>query len=214
MKRSEMQSAEPVCCATVAVLFVRADSGYKGMAGVSCWDAERDALTFLGGMPVVAHPPCRAWGCLSHMAFRTPDWRGQDTAALQAEKQLALWAVTTVRKEGGVIEHPSGSRLFHGPLPDVNDGLDAWGGYTIEIDQWDFGHVAHKKTKLYVCGVCRAALPDLPPRRNGKPEKSIAGNVRGTKGCTQYEREYTPPELRAWLVEVARRTEMHNEVEK
>ena len=214
MKRSEMQSAGPLGCAPVAALFVRADSGYKGMDGVECWDVERDALKFPGGMPVVAHPPCRAWGRMSHMAFRTPDWQGQDTDALNAEKQLALWAVASVRREGGVIEHPSGSRLFGGTLPDVNDPLDAWGGYTISVDQWDFGHVAHKPTKLYVCGVSRPDLPPVPTRRHGTPTRSIAGNVRGTTRCTQYQREYTPPELRAWLVEVARRTEMHNEVEK
>jgi len=43
MKRSEMQSAGPPGCAPVSALFVRADSGYKGMDGVECWDVERDA---------------------------------------------------------------------------------------------------------------------------------------------------------------------------
>lgn len=45
----------------VAVLFARADSIYKGLPGVDVYDADRDARTFPGGCPVVAHPPCRAW---------------------------------------------------------------------------------------------------------------------------------------------------------
>ena len=49
----------------VAALFVRADSIYKLMPGVDAWDIERDARAWPGGSPVVAHPPCRAWGALA-----------------------------------------------------------------------------------------------------------------------------------------------------
>ena len=44
----------------VVVLFVRADSLYKAMPGVECYDAQRNALTWGGGCPVVAHPRIRA----------------------------------------------------------------------------------------------------------------------------------------------------------
>jgi len=199
MKRSEMQSAAPPCCASVAVLFVRADSGYKGMVGVDCWDADRDALTYPGGMPVVAHPPCRAWGVLAHMARPKP-----------GERELALWAVDVVRREGGVLEHPHGSRLWReAHLPESGRLPDAWGGYTIKINQYHFGHVANKPTKLYVCGCPASCLPPIP-HRGGRARKSMTGQVSGTVRCTKYEREYTPPALRAWLVEVARRTQTHN----
>jgi hypothetical protein len=50
---------------TVAVLFARSDSHYKALPGVDVWDSERDARKWLGGSPVVAHPPCRAWGALA-----------------------------------------------------------------------------------------------------------------------------------------------------
>ena len=46
----------------VVVLFVRADSIYKTLPGVECYDEARDARTWPGGCPVVAHPPCRTWG--------------------------------------------------------------------------------------------------------------------------------------------------------
>jgi len=76
----------------VAVLFARRDSIYKTMPDCDVWDIERDARKWPGGCPVVAHPPCRAWGQLSHMANPRPD-----------EKELAIFAVDQVRKFGGGI---------------------------------------------------------------------------------------------------------------
>lgn len=75
---------------TVAALFVRADSHYKTMAGVECYDMERDARTYDGPWPVVAHPPCRAWGRLRTFANPRPD-----------ERNLARLAVAMVREWGG-----------------------------------------------------------------------------------------------------------------
>ena len=46
---------------TVAALCVAPNSLYKTMPGVECYDQARDVRSFTGGMPVVAHPPCRAW---------------------------------------------------------------------------------------------------------------------------------------------------------
>lgn len=78
----------------IAVLFVRADSIYKTIPGCDCYDAERDALTWPGGMPVIAHPPCRTWGRLKAFA----------TAAPEGEHALGLWAISQVRKWGGVAD--------------------------------------------------------------------------------------------------------------
>jgi hypothetical protein len=79
-------------------------------------------------------------------------------------------------------------------------GIDEFGGFTIQIDQWDFGHVAHKNTSLYICGININDLPELPPKREGIPERSICGNVKGTVRCTQYQREYTPDGLINWFI--------------
>jgi len=166
-----------------AALYIREDSAYKKRANFDCYDINRDAATFTGGIPVVCHPPCRSWGMLSHMANPR-----------EGEKELALKAIDLVRKEGGIIEHPSGSRLFR-LLPLVDGFLDDFGGFSIELDQFDFGHVAHKSTKLYICGVTKEKLPKLPPKRSEPTNRSICGNVAGTKRCTQYQREYTPEAL-------------------
>lgn len=75
---------------TVAVLFARRNSIYKTLPGCDVWDIERDARLWPGGMPVVAHPPCRAWGQLRHFARPVP-----------GERELAILAVDQVRRWGG-----------------------------------------------------------------------------------------------------------------
>lgn len=180
-------------------LFVREDSAYKNRQGWDVYDASRDALSYSGTHPLVCHPPCRAWGRLSHMAHNVRE----------GEAELALWSVDKIWKNGGILEHPAGSRLFGQYLPDVG-AHDQYGGFTIEIDQYDFGHVAHKPTKLYICGINKLDLPALPPRdltihycEKGK-RRSIAGNVKGTTRCTQYQREYTPEKLIDYFEKVLR----------
>jgi hypothetical protein len=179
----------------IAVLFARDDSRYKDFDIYDVYDIHRDARNYCKKYPVIAHPPCRAWGRLSHMANPRPD-----------EKQLAYFALAQVRLNGGILEHPAGSRLWaEAPLPFVNEFSDEFGGFTIEIDQFDFGHVAHKQTKLYICGIDMKDLPPLPPKNTTKADRSIAGNVKETKTCTQYQREYTPDALINWMTEICRK---------
>lgn len=174
-----------------AALFVRKDSLYKKFFGVDCYDADRDARTFKGGLPVIAHPPCRAWGVLSHMANPEP-----------GERDLAFFAVEQVQKNGGVLEHPSGSRLWkEAELPEPGELPNLYGGFSILINQYDFGHVASKPTKLYICGIDQTAVT-LPLKRAGTPAKSMTGQVYGTTRCTQSEREYTPEPLMRWLLSI------------
>jgi len=183
-------------------LFCRSDSAYKKRDAWDVYDAERNALTYRGTLPVVAHPPCRAWGVMAHMAFRNKDWTQSDDPRREIEKGLALKAIEFVQECGGILEHPAGSRLFGNVLPDVGEFPDCAGGFTIEIDQFDFGHVAHKQTKLYIVGVEISQLPELPAKRLEHTDRSIAGNVPGTTSCTQYQREYTPEALIDWFEKV------------
>jgi hypothetical protein len=181
-------------------LFCRKDSDYKQRPRWDVYDAERNALSYEGFYPVVCHPPCRLWGRLSHMACRDASISEDQK---QAERNLALWSIYKIRQLGGIMEHPSGSRIWD-HLPKEGE-VDDFGGFVIEIDQYDFGHVAHKMTKLYICGLERENLPPLPEKdetvhlcEKGK-RRSICGNVKGTTRCTQKQREYTPSALVDWF---------------
>ena len=185
----------------VAVLFARADSIYKTLPGCDVWDAERDALKWPGGAPVIAHPPCRAWGGLSHMA-----------KPREGERDLALWAVDRVREAGGVLEHPVRSRLWiEKPLPEPGC-IDMWGGWTLIVPQYWFGHRAQKMTRLYLVGIRPADIPPIPLVL-GTPAFVVGTSGRRADGIRsgrqreikKTEREHTPLAMAVWLVEVARR---------
>lgn len=188
---------------TVAALFVRADSCYKSMEDVDCWDIERDARLWPGGCPVIAHPPCRAWGRLAHMANPRPD-----------EKDLARFAVRKVRDWGGVLEHPNASKLWADQrLPLPGNGRDEFGGWTFPIFQHWFGHRAEKKTLLYIVGCEKWEVPAIPMQLGDASHVISTGSTNhipfGKPGwrpaVSHAEREHTPRQLAIWLVELARR---------
>lgn len=182
---------------TVAVLFARADSVYKTLPDVDVYDAERDARTYDGPHPVVAHPPCRAWGAFKMFAKPRPD-----------ERNLARLAVALVREFGGVLEHPAASSLWQAQnLPPVGT-KDAGGGWTLVIDQNWWGHKAQKRTRLYIVGVEPGEIPPMPLKL-GRAEYVVGDVGRSATGSrpeiSKAEREHTPPDLAQWLVDLARR---------
>lgn len=186
-----------------AVLFARADSVYKTIPGLDVYDAERDARTFSGRSPVIAHPPCRSWGRLRQWAKPAP-----------GEKELAILAVEIVRRNGGVLEHPQASSLWKvARLPGPRDPLDQFGGYTIDVDQSWWGHRARKRTWLYICGIARSDLPTMPLTL-GLPSHVVTNMAGIRKGHPQWrpelskaEREATPVRFAEWLVKLAGRIE-------
>ena len=172
----------------VAALFVMADTHYRAL-GCECYDVERDARSFSGNAAVVCHPPCRAWGRLAHVAKPRDD-----------EMDLARFAVAKVRQCGGVLEHPSASRLWIDqqlPSPGSTD-RDTFGGWTYPVSQKWWGHKCEKRTWLYVCGIEPAQLPAFPLVL-GEAEWKIGGR-EGSKS----DRMRTPPAFAEWLVDVAR----------
>ncbi len=185
----------------VAVLFARADSVYKTLPGCDVWDIERDARAWPGGSPVVAHPPCRAWAGLRHMAKPRAD-----------EKALAVWAVDQVRRWGGVLEHPVRSTLWDACALPAPGARDTMGGWTLGISQHWFGHRAEKATLLYIVGCPPADMPQLPMQL-GESSHQLSSSGRRLDGSrlnrrphvTRAEREHTPPALAEWLVDLARR---------
>lgn len=182
----------------VAVLFARADSIYKTLPETDVWDIERDARKWPGGAPVVAHPPCRAWGRLRKFAHLR-----------EGEKDLAPAAIAHVREFGGVLEHPAESTLWiHAGLPRPGQFPDSFGGWSMAVDQYIFGHRAEKATWLYIVGCEPDDLPYMPIR-GGSPTHCIRPTKRHPRlpSVTKREREATPPAFAEWLVDVARRTQ-------
>jgi hypothetical protein len=179
----------------ISVLFVRLDSIYKRL-GVDAWDMHRDARNWDGNCPVIAHPPCRGWGKLRHFAKPATD-----------EKELALFAVDKIRIHGGILEHPQGSLLFKDLLP-LPGKTDSWGGYTVEIDQFDFGHKAQKRTWLYIVGLPIDQFPFIPERKE-MPMYVVASSGRKTgkraykKRLSIAEREETPEQFAKFLIDLA-----------
>jgi hypothetical protein len=181
--------------ARVAVLFAREDSHYKTLPGCEVYDMARDARTYDGPWPVVAHPPCRAWGRLRSFANPRPD-----------ERNLARLAVAMVREWGGVLEHPAGSTLWPAQRLPAPGERDPFGGWTLAAPQKWWGHKAEKETWFYVVGCEPREQPDLPLVL-GEATHVVQSRKREDyrPHITKAEREHTPPELALWLVELARR---------
>jgi len=180
----------------ISALFVRKDSIYKNL-GIDCWDIDRNALNFSSSNVIIAHPPCRAWGKLSHFA-----------KPREGERELALWVVDKIRQNGGILEHPRASRLWkEKPLPMPNEQNDEFGGFSICIDQSWFGHKARKTTLLYICGCEKKQLP-LIPISFDQPTHVVScskSKYRKSKPeITKKEREATPINLANWMIDVCK----------
>ena len=139
---------------TIAALYVETDGCYFGLAGVDPWDEVRDARTYEGPHPVVAHPPCQRWGRFWHGSTRKPHQYklGDDGGCFAA-------ALLSVRGCGGVLEHPADTRAFRHfglPIPKRGDGWsmpDHFGGRSCYVEQGHYGHASRKPTWLYAVGV-------------------------------------------------------------
>jgi hypothetical protein len=190
----------------IAALFVDPKGAYAGIEGVDLWDETRDARLYTGPYPVVAHPPCSSWCQLAPInearyGFKVGDDGGCFLAALEA-----------VRKCGGVLEHPANSYAwpaFDLPKPFFKGGWrgDLFGGWTCEVERGHYGHLARKKTWLYVVGVDR-----LPPLIWGPSEgKALVSwcNNHGTQNDTRPRigkkaASATPVPFRDILLSIAR----------
>lgn len=199
---------------TVAALFVAQPGCYFGVAGVDPWPKERDARSYSDSHPVVAHPPCERWG--RYWGGAPSTWPrlklGDDQGCFAA-------ALASVRRCGGILEHPEGShawRHFGLNLPPRSGGWVAadWeGGWTCCIEQGHFGHRARKATWLYAKGVDLPSLPwgkapgdfvRLDQGFHSKEERARAIKTGACQRLSKNQRAATPPEFRDLLLTIAR----------
>lgn len=203
----------------IAALYVETGGSYYDIPGIDPWDETRDARKYTGPYPVIAHPPCQRWG---KFWAGQPLWikrtgerkiKGDDGGCFQS-------ALGSVRKFGGVLEHPYGSHAWpHFGLskPPRNGGwirADGCGGWTCCVEQGRYGHYARKPTYLYVVGTDRPRMrwgrsepkfPEWAIEKHGLAYCKRAGELAfqgGGKDSTV--RIATPIEFRELLIQMAR----------
>lgn len=126
----------------IAALYVdeRPGGSYVGLPGVDVWGISRDARRYDGPYPAICHSPCQRWGKL---------WAGQPLFIKRTgirkikgdDDGCFEHSLHTVRKWGGVIEHPWGSHAWpHFGLntPPREGGwitADFHGGWTCCVEQ-------------------------------------------------------------------------------
>ena len=186
----------------VAALYVEHDGTYAGLADVETWDEARDARTYPGPWPVVAHPPCNTWCQLASVnQARWGRMIGDDDGTFAA-------ALAAVRRWGGVLEHPAQSLAWgrYGlPAPMRGGWVQSFTdpGVTTEVCQAAYGHEARKRTWLYAVGVDPVTLDwrDVPGRA------VIGGGIHTGNSAGRPRLEHaigTPPAFRDLLLALAR----------
>lgn len=185
----------------IAALYVETNGGYFGIEGVDPWDVGRDARSYAGPYPVVAHPPCDRWHQLS--AVNNKRWGyliNEDGGCFAA-------ALAAVRMFGGVLEHPAETRAFkfHN-IPEPSRG--GWqrtidGDWVTEVDQAAYGHRARKRTWLLYHGI------NLPPPlvwKRTRGSHQIGLFDQKLPQLPKNERSATPAPFRNLLISMARST--------
>ncbi len=189
----------------IAALYVETGGCYFGLDGVEPWDLLRDARTYAGPWPVVAHPPCDRWCQMAPVnqaryGHKVGDDGGCFAAALQS-----------VRTWGGVLEHPALSLAWPAfDLPRPTGG--GWartfcGGWVAEVEQRHYGHRARKATWLYACHVEPVSLrwgKGPPPTAwisTDRPRAELA--ALGIDQLSKREAKATPTEFRDLLLTIA-----------
>jgi hypothetical protein len=190
----------------IAALFVEPKGIYAGLEGVELWDAERDARKYAGPWPVVAHPPCARWSMLAALVEKRYPYlrQGEDDGCFES-------ALASVRKYGGVLEHPAFTKAWAAygiPNPVSNAGWQRTidGGWVCEVSQAAYGHRVQKMTWLY------AVTPGMPPLMNwGRPGGSATMTWLTNHGgrwarMGRKERNATPILFRDALIKIANLT--------
>lgn len=161
----------------IAVLCAARDSVYKSFNNLEVYDQAKNARTFTGNQPIIAHPPCRGYSAfMRHWAKPAP-----------GEKDLALYCTEKLLTNGGVLEHPAHSIYLKRFIKDKRFKIT-------EIHQSWFEYPVTKKTWLLTPKHYK--IPDIPfnlinPLQN---QRKIFENMSHT------QRHYTTINLATWLI--------------
>lgn len=195
----------------IAALFVETGGVYFDLPNVDPWDEARDARLYDGPWPVIAHPPCARWGRY---------WSGGPSAKVRRklgdDNGCFESALQSVRRWGGVLEHPEASHAwaaFGIPKPPKDGG---WipllnGGYTCCVEQGNYGHRTRKATWLLVYGITPPELKwgkspatmRLDAGGHSTEERRMKQATNPVKRITAREMKATPVPFRDLLISIA-----------
>jgi len=191
---------------TIAVLFAEKDGCYSKVPNLDLWDIDRDARKYNGPYPVVAHPPCSRWCRLAELVQSRYGYKvGDDGGCFKS-------ALDSVRKYGGILEHPAYSKAWkkYGlNKPPAEGGwvnADFQGGWTCQVEQFYYGHKARKRTWLYAYNV------ELKNLKWGSADSTdiihaisrLKSDTKKWTSLTKKEAISTPPAFRDILIDIAR----------
>lgn len=186
----------------IAALFVDPRGAYANLPGVQVWDETRDARLYEGPWPVVAHPPCQLWVNFAALNFKR--WGGEHNRPGNDGGCFAS-ALASVRRWGGVLEHPASSKAWaiHGLVRPTGSGWQRQigGGWVTEVWQSAYGHPARKRTWLYYYGNRAPSELDWS-RPAGTAQVGWFDRIKPT--LNKRDASATPPAFRDVLLALAR----------
>lgn len=191
----------------LAALFVQEDGCYSELDFIDLWPEKRDARLYKGDLPVVAHPPCQLWGSLAAVNYKR--WGGEHNKPGNDGGCFAS-ALQSVRRCGGVLEHPAKTKAFaaHGLAKPPREG--GWlqinnNEWVCEVWQSAYGHRANKATWLFYCGEKQPQTlsKDKPvgTHQVGHPDKR--GKDKNKPTLSKREANATPITFRDILIDIA-----------
>lgn len=195
----------------VAALYIDSGGPYPKMPGVDCWDEQRDARSYPGPHPVVAHPPCARWCRLAKFVEARHGHPVGDDGGCFAS------ALASVRRWGGVLEHPAWSIAWdrHGLLRPAKRGWTRTfdGEWVCGVAQSAYGHDATKLTWLLLVGGAPPETRWERPRGTkviGHMTRRNDGTVfrRSADRINDARASRTPPAFAEFLVDIARRSKV------
>jgi hypothetical protein len=189
-----------------AALYVDPTGVYSGFPGADLWGEERDARKYTGSLPVVAHPPCQLWGAFAAVNYAR--WGGDHNRPGNDGGCFAS-ALASVRRCGGVLEHPFSSRAWaaHGLPRPSGVGWNATAHdseWVCEVWQSAYGHKARKRTWLFARGPRPQELRwDRPAGTHQIGFHDQRGKSANKPTVSGKAASATPPEFAAVLVSIA-----------
>lgn len=191
----------------VAAIFIDPKGPYPALLGPdACWDIGRDARLYNDPWPVVAHPPCQLWTNMAAVNFKR--WGGEHNRPGN-DGGCFKSALETVRKCGGVLEHPAFSKAWkvYGLVAPRGIGWTQTAEFewVCEIWQSAYGHRARKRTWLFYCGAHRPYEGnwDRPVGSHQIGFHDQRGKDRNKPTVGKREASESPREFAEWLIRLA-----------